>query len=311
MCPSRKELFSFFSLFFSDLPKVHGVEEGLGAVGGPERLVGELGHVPHELVHDLGELDGVRSRAAAATVGTAVAARVGDVGLVVGGVEVLAVPAGGEDDGLTHHLAGRVGGDVDGVGAGAGGTADKLVVVGRGPATVADAALVNLGGVGFGGVARDHAEALLEGRGPAAGDVVDVKTAVVDELALGTAVARLPDAVVRAVLVLEEHDGRPVVGLVLGEGARGAGGLAGKIVAIGVHGDVERVTTDDLVKMGREEHARVDDGVDTVDGQLRASKSEHALGGGILRQERHGGEGRGQLHLGKLLTSREFAALTG
>lgn len=77
---------------FLHLPKVHAVDEGLGAVGGPHGLVGVDGDVPHELVHDLGELDGVGRGARAATVGTVTLA-VGDVGLVVRRVKVLAIPA--------------------------------------------------------------------------------------------------------------------------------------------------------------------------------------------------------------------------
>ena len=78
-----------------NVPEVHGVDEGVGPVGGPQALVvGELGHVPHELEHDLGQLDGVALRAVAATRGAAEAAgAVGDVRLVVDAVEVLAVPA--------------------------------------------------------------------------------------------------------------------------------------------------------------------------------------------------------------------------
>lgn len=48
---------------------VHRVHERVGAVRGPERLIGELAHVPHELVHDLGELNGVGRWACAAAVG--------------------------------------------------------------------------------------------------------------------------------------------------------------------------------------------------------------------------------------------------
>jgi hypothetical protein len=61
---------------------VHAVHERVGAVGWPQRFVGELGYVPHELVHDLRELDGVRGGAGAAAVGAGALA-VGDVGLVV------------------------------------------------------------------------------------------------------------------------------------------------------------------------------------------------------------------------------------
>jgi hypothetical protein len=38
---------------------VHRVYKRVGAVGRPQGLVGELAHVPHEFVHDLGQLDGV------------------------------------------------------------------------------------------------------------------------------------------------------------------------------------------------------------------------------------------------------------
>jgi len=99
---------------------------------------------------------------------------------------------------------------------------------------------------------------------------------------------------VPAVLGLEEHDGSPVVGKILNEGAGRASGLGGEIVLGGVHGNVERVTTDNLVKMGGVEHAGVDNGVDTVDDELRARESKHVLASDVLRKERgRGGEGEG------------------
>lgn len=73
-------------------PKVHRVYKRIGAVSGPLALVGEVGHVPHQLVHDLGKLDGVSRGASTTTVGTR-ALTVGNMALVVGGIEVLAVPA--------------------------------------------------------------------------------------------------------------------------------------------------------------------------------------------------------------------------
>lgn len=125
---------------------VHGVNEGVAA--GPCALVKEGGYVPHDLVHDLGKLDGVRGRAATTASGAGTGGVV-DVALVVGAVEVLAVPAsvryvssrfpiipdqqGGhlrwEDDGLADHLACSIGWDVDCVAASAGGAARELVVV--------------------------------------------------------------------------------------------------------------------------------------------------------------------------------------
>jgi len=73
------------------LPNVHAVDEGLGAILGPLGLVGESRDVPHKLIHNLGKLDGVSRRAPAAT-GSTVSLSVGDVALVVGAVEVLAIP---------------------------------------------------------------------------------------------------------------------------------------------------------------------------------------------------------------------------
>ena len=73
-------------------PKVHGVDERLGVISGPHVAVGEVGDVPHKLVHDLRKTDGVSGWASTATVG-ALALTVGDVGHVVGGVKVAAIPA--------------------------------------------------------------------------------------------------------------------------------------------------------------------------------------------------------------------------
>ena len=49
---------------------------------------------------------------------------------------------------------------------------------------------------------------------------------------------------VGAILMLEEHDGRPVVGKVLAECACRAGALLANVTR---HGDVEGISTDDLV----------------------------------------------------------------
>lgn len=63
----------------TNIPKVHAVQEWRAGVG-PHALV-KLADVPHELVHDLGELDGVSRRAGTATAGPGTA--VGNVRLVV------------------------------------------------------------------------------------------------------------------------------------------------------------------------------------------------------------------------------------
>jgi len=151
---------------------------------------------------------------------------------------------------------------------------------------VADIGLGHLGVFLVRRVAGNHAETRLEGRRLAAGDVVNVETAVVDELALGTAVAHLGHAPVGAVLGLEEEDGGPVVGHILLEAARRAGRLLDQVMVGRVHGDVEAVAADDLVQMGRVELTRVDDGVGPLDDKLRAREAQHVLGGRILREQR-------------------------
>ena len=63
---------------------------------------------------------------------------------------------------------------------------------------------------------------------------------------------------VGAVRVLEEHDGSPVVREVLGEGAGGAGSLLSDVT---LHGDVEGISTDDLVEMSRGDDVGLDEWV--------------------------------------------------
>ena len=65
-------------------------DEGVAAIRGP--VIGELLGVPERLVGDLGHADGVRSRAGAAVL-ERLLDRVVHVRLVVGRVEVLAIPA--------------------------------------------------------------------------------------------------------------------------------------------------------------------------------------------------------------------------
>lgn len=42
------------------LPKVHAVNERLGPITRPQTPIGEVRHVPHDLVHDLRQLYRVR-----------------------------------------------------------------------------------------------------------------------------------------------------------------------------------------------------------------------------------------------------------
>lgn len=75
--------------------------------------------------------------------------------------------------------------------------------------------------------------------------------------------------------MLKEHDGRPVVGKVLGEGAGRAGALLADITC---HGGVEGIAADDLVEMGRGDLAGFDEGVETLDGEGRAAEPEGGFG---------------------------------
>lgn len=65
-----------------DSPDSHGVHERVRSVGRPDVAVLEHGHVPHQLEHDLGKLDGVGGRAGAASCRAVAAVR--NVVLVVG-----------------------------------------------------------------------------------------------------------------------------------------------------------------------------------------------------------------------------------
>ena len=73
----------------ANLPNVHAVDERVNGV--EVGAVDELLNIPHQLVHDLGKLDG-ESRWASTTTSSTVAG-VSDVALVVGAVKVLSVPA--------------------------------------------------------------------------------------------------------------------------------------------------------------------------------------------------------------------------
>lgn len=66
-----------------------------------------------------------------------------------------------ENDGLADHLALGILGDIDGVGTGARRTANKVTLVCRGPAAMADVAGGNLLGVCVGCVTGEHTEALF------------------------------------------------------------------------------------------------------------------------------------------------------
>lgn len=93
------------------------------------------------------------------------------------------------------------------------------------------------------------------------------------------------DSLVCSVAGFEVHNGGPVVGKILGESAGCASGSLADIFGR-VHGRVEAVTTDDLVEMRRGDDTRLDERVETLNAQGRASETEVRLrGGGKRRSE--------------------------
>ena len=95
--------------------------------------------------------------------------------------------------------------------------------------------------------------------------------------------------------------GGPVVGEVVRELARGAGGGLGDVT--GGHGGVEAVSSDNLVDVGGGKLTGVDEGVETVNDNLGASESQHGETtsttelGRSLGQRREGEE-RSPMHFG-------------
>ena len=86
--------------------------------------------------------------------------------------------------------------------------------------------------------------------------------------------------------VLEIKDGSPVIAKVFAHLARSAGAPVSDISA---HGGVEGISTNDMVKMGRRDRARLDDGVESLDSQRRASEAQTCLGRGDEREGESGG----------------------
>lgn len=122
----------------------------------------------------------------------------------------------------------------------------------------------------------------LEGSDPGArlvsSDVVDGGTG----LDAKSEVGYLRHALVGAVPGLEVNIGRPVVGEILRVCATRAGGGRRRVVAIGRHARVEGVASDDLVHVRGRCVARLNEGVDTVDRELRASEAHQLLCGSKL-----------------------------
>ena len=102
------------------------------------------------------------------------------------------------------------------------------------------------------------------------------------------------DTLVGAVGVLEEHDGGPVVGEVLGERAGRAGTSVTDVPIRNVHRRVEGISTYDLVEMGRGHYAWLDKGIEALDTQSGTAEPKVCLG---RHGQPKGDRKRGNLHL--------------
>ncbi len=215
-------------------------EEGLLAVSWPLRLVVERRGVPVSLVEDLRYRDGVGAWARAAL-------GIGSVALVVGTVQVLAIPTcreahGNHDASLASTLgeAGRRARSRHGAvqaGIGHTGVLPQLLLC-------AEARVSNC-----------HAEAGLKGGRLTVGQIVNGLAAVGSGET--ETVANGVDTVVGAILSLEEKHSRPVVGEVIDRRAAGARGYSRHVMRCVVHSDVKGVPSNDLVKVRGGSQSRV------------------------------------------------------
>ena len=209
--------------------------------------------------------------------------------LMVGAIEVLAIPASRESNRSPNATLASLRRKRRRVGSSTGRTAARtagiiLLLI----TAMAQLALLALGRAKP-GVTDEHAEARLEGgdgrHAVVRRDVVDGDAAVGAQPDVG----ELRHPLVGAVAGAEVHDRRPVVGEVLGERAGRAGRVGDQVVARGaVHARVERVPAHDLVHVRRGERARVHEGVEPLDHELRAPESDHLLRRRRLREQRQG-----------------------
>lgn len=215
---------------------------------------------------------------------------IGHMALVIRTVYILPIPARRERDGRPDATSARLGGETLRVVSGArraAGNSGHAGVVGGHVTAMAKLALHALGRLQR-GVAHEHAEPFLEsgdvGLAIVRGDVIHGDAAVGAE----TDVRELRHPSVRAVARAEVHHRRPVVREVLGERAARAGRLRHEVVRVRAHRGLEGVPAYDLVHVGGHYDARVHEGVEALDRELRAAEADHLLGWRALRQERQG-----------------------
>jgi hypothetical protein len=197
-----------------------------------------LACVPHDLIHDLWNGDRMRARtrrrAQTATI------RIGNMALVVRGIQILAVPTAGEDNGRSNAPRTVLIRQLCSI----------LSIAWREALTILQTTMAYGSFVWFLGkrIASQHAEARLEGGHLAVlggvGHVVDCHAAILLEPDIG----ELWDALESTVLWgLKVHGGGPVVAEVLGVGAGCAGGEGGGVVDGGFH--LDEVSESDLKGM--------------------------------------------------------------
>lgn len=268
--------------------------EWLLAVAGPHAV--ELASIPGSLEEDHGDTDRVRRRASASIEndthsGVDSALHERNVALVVWRIKVLSIPARWEEDVGTDTTIALFLGQFDGViPSSARRRHVRWITEGLTfPASEGQGIGLRAGSVDSGvssskhWVTSNHSESLREsGDFPSVGrlDVVNSHSTI------GTA-----DGVVRhlrhpdeaSVGVLEVHNSGPVVGLVLLELARRASGDFRK-VEIGVHGQVEAISSNNLVDMGRDLTWR-NQRVESLRHQLRAGETKESM---RIRREEEG-----------------------
>lgn len=263
-------------------------DEGLAAVGGPH--VAELSSVPSGLEENERHARGVRSRAVSVhqddtRAGVDTSLEELHVAGMIRGVKVLSVPAVGEEDVGTNSTSALLLGELDGIV-----TADTW---GRRVGSIGEAGtlpaaeskgeclglrLVPLFPCAKHGVTSDHTEADRESGGLLSSRGIHVVNGHSTVGVTGDMVGLLGDSSEGAVGVLEVHDSRPVVGEVLRELAARAGRLLREVVALR-HGDVERVSSDDLMNVARDT-SRSDQGVSPLRHQLSTRETNERIGAG-------------------------------
>jgi hypothetical protein len=238
-----------------------GPDKWLRAIRGPQALVVERRGIPVRLVEDLWDRDWMARW-------TCVADWVGDVALVVGTVQVGAVPAGWEAhaDHDSHFARAAWESALIAASSRAGCKTCVLELWGF------LCCLLSCCPVGW--VSNCHAKTGLESSDFAIGKIVDSLTTICSTVPewVGQGI----NALVSSVPCLEVHDSRPVVGEVFSWYTAGAGGEVGNV---GTHGGVEGISSDDLVKMRASYHARIDNAVQ----ELYVKRVHLILSGGCLR----------------------------